>query len=229
MIRSKVKVLLDSISLLLLSLSTAPNLFASGGGAAGAPPINLETLFSDKGSLIGLNFSRAIAPGSRFGIFSIAEHYGTHKIEEQLLGNSYMAQTHLTYQLFKNFNITAGGMITQATGFRPIAGLQYNLKLSDFFILLSPRIDLNQSYSGEILGFVEYTPQFNGGWGLYSRFQGMYTHNLKNDYHDISYLRGRIGASYKNFRFGLGLNFTYYGPTKVRQDDIGLFLGLLLF
>lgn len=224
---NKTEVFLLSISLFILLGVFGSPLFGQEG--ASNPPINIETLFSNKGSLIGTNFSKSFSPNSKFGIFSIAEHYGRHKVAEQITGNSYMAQTHLTYELFNNFKVTAGGMITQATGFRPIAGLQYNLKVKDFFILLAPRIDLNQSYSGEMLGFIEYTPQLSGAWSLYSRFQGMYTHNFKEEHHDISYLRGRLGLRYKTFSFGVGANFIYYGPDKVREDDIGLFLGVLLF
>ncbi len=192
-------------------------------------PINLEVFSGTKGVLVASNFSKSLVPNSNFGIFSIVDFYGTHKVKDQEIKNQYMAQSHLTYKLFNNFNLTAGGFITYATGFRPTTGIQYHIKFNDFFFLFAPRLDLTQTYNSEFLGFVEFTPEIRKNINFYSRLQGLYSQNLKHNTHDISYLRIRMGLSYKVYRFGLGANYSLFGPEKIEENEFGVFLGALLF
>ncbi|MBS1783647.1 MAG: hypothetical protein JSS78_11315 [Bacteroidetes bacterium] len=107
--------------------------------------------------------------------------------------------------------------------------MQYNLFAGDFHLLLAPRIDLSQTYNGEILGIVEYTPKIINNWRLYSLVQSLYNQDLKNDMHSISYIWGRLGVSYKTYRLGVGANFNSFGPMRIKENNYGLFVGVLLF
>ncbi len=113
-------------------------------------------------------------------------------------------------------------------GFRPTAGLQYVIANRKLLALVLPRIDLTQTYNFELFGLVEYKPKFTKSWGLYSRVQGLYDQNTKQDFHDRSYIWLRLGASYKNFQFGLGSNFDFYGKNKTNENSFGGFLRIEL-
>ena len=192
-------------------------------------PIIVESMIGNNGVNLQTVFSKTFTPESRFGIFGIGDLYGVYKTSEQAIRNQQMAQTHLTYRIVKGLNVSAGAFFESHSGFRPTLGLQYNLFMKDFHLLLAPRIDLSQTYNGEMLAIVEYTPTINGNWKFYTRAQGLYNQDFKNDIHSISYIWGRVGASYKNYRFGVGGNFYWLGPNKIKENNVGLFLGVLLF
>lgn len=194
-----------------------------------ASPIIISSIIGNNGVHLQTIFSKSFNPASRFGVFGIADLYGVYKTEEQPKRNQQMAQTQLTFRIVKGLNVSAGAFFETRSGFRPTAGLQYNLFASDFHLLLAPRIDLSQSYNGEILGIVEYTPKIKNKWRLYSLVQSLYNHDLKNDMHSVSYVWGKLGVSYKNYRFGVGGNFYSLGPGKIKENNYGLFAGVLLF
>ncbi len=192
-------------------------------------PVIAETMIGVNGVNIQTIFSKTFTPKSRFGIFGIADLYGVYNTQEQAIRNQQMAQTHLTFRIVKGLNVSAGAFFENHSGFRPTFGLQYNLFVKDFHLLLAPRVDLNQTYNGEMLGIIEYMPQLNESWKFYTRLQGLYNQDFQNDIHSISYVWGRLGASYKNYRFGVGGNFYWLGPQKITESNVGLFMGVLLF
>lgn len=199
------------------------------GSATSNSPVIVESMIGSKGLNLQTIFSKQLTPESRFGIFGIADLYGVYNTHEQVFRNQQMAQTHLTYRVAKGLNVSAGAFFENHSGFRPTVGLQYNLFANDFHLLLAPRLDLSQTYNGEILGLVEYTPQIKGDWKFYSRAQSLYNRDLKNGLPSVSYVWGRIGVSYKTYRFGVGGNFYWLGPQKMTENNIGLFMGALLF
>jgi len=192
-------------------------------------PVIVASLIGNNGLNLQTIFSKAISPTSRFGVFGIADLYGVYNTKEQAIRNQQMAQTHLTLRIVKGLNVSVGVFFENHSGFRPTIGLQYNLFLKDFHLLLAPRFDLSQTYNGEMLGILEYTYQFNEDWKIYTRVQGLYNRDLKNDIHSVSYGWGRLGASYRNYRFGVGGNFYWLGPKKITENNLGLFLDVILF
>lgn len=192
-------------------------------------PIIIEAIIGNNGVNIESVFSKKFTPTSRFGVFGIVDLYGVYDTEMQGIKNQQMAQTQLTYEILKGLDVSAGAFFEINSGFRPTFGLQYNLFVRDFHVLLAPRIDLSQTYNGEIIGIFEYTPQIKDAWRAYSRIQGMYNWDFKNELHNVSYIRARLGASYKIYRFGFGANFNNLGPQKIREHNYGLFAEVLLF
>ncbi len=192
-------------------------------------PVNLEILLGNKGVLVNSNFAKKLAPESRFGVFFIGEFYGTYKTRKQETENQYMAQTHLTYALFPNLKLTGGAILNQADGFRPTIGIQYTLQWQDFLFFVDPRVDLTQTHNLELMGFIQYHHPLPKDWGLYSRIQGLYNRDSQHGFHAFSYLRLRLGAAYKNYRFGIAGDHTVFGPMKTHDNQIGLFVGGLFF
>lgn len=192
-------------------------------------PVIVNSLLGNKGVHIETIFSKSFTPGNRFGVFGIADLLGVYDANKQALQNQQMAQTQITYRIAKGLNVSAGAFFEKNSGFRPTAGLQYNLFFNNFHLLLAPRVDLSQTYNGEILGFLEFTPPIKDNWRLYTRVQSLYNRDMKNDVHAISYVWARLGVSYKTYRFGAGANFNSYGPMKIKENNYGLFAGVLLF
>lgn len=216
-----------SLIIIALFLFSTPTFSQSSDNV---DPISLENFWGNKGALVEMTFHKSLKNNSKFGILSIAEYYGTYDAKKQGEENQFMAQTHLTYKLFNHFDFVLGGIINNVDGLRPTAGVQLALPVSDhLFFVAMPRIDLTQTHNAEILSLVEYTPPIHENWSLYSRVEGLYNQNLQEDSHGISYLRLRLGTSYDFFRFGAGVNFASYGPEKFKENQVGLFIGALLF
>lgn len=220
---------------LVLLVSTQTTTWAQNSAESGKmnpssiSPVMIESVVGNHGLNLQTIFSKNFAPSSRFGVFGIADLYGVYEAKEQPVRNQQMAQTHITFKIARGLNLSAGAFFENHSGFRPTVGLQYNLLIKDFHLLLAPRFDLSQTYNGELLGFVAYTPRITGDWKIYSRVQTMYNRDLKNDMHSISYLWARLGVSYRNYRFGAGGNWYWLGPHNTTEENLGLFLGVLLF
>ena len=192
-----------------------------------ASPIPIEAFSTDKGLLMQMTVAKKLQSNSKLGMFALTEYYADYNNEKEK--HKYLIQTFLTYDLGKGFSIIGGGAINQASGFRPTIGVQYIYAKNDIFALIIPRVDLTETNNLEAFGFVEYTPKINEKLGIYTRVQGVYNHNPKDNLHDISYIRLRAGLSYQNFQFGLGANFAQYGPLKINENSYGIFVRALIF
>jgi len=186
------------------------------------PPIAVEFFAGNKGLAFQMIVSKHFSPKSRFGFFNVTHFVGDYETTNQK--NSYLSQSFLIADIWKGLSLNAGVIMNSMTGFRPSAGLQYVFAKRKFLAVLLPRFDLTQTYNFETLGLVEYKPKFENNWGLYTRFQGLYNHNTKFDYHDRSYVWLRVGASYRNYQFGVGSNFDFYGPLKTNENSFGVFV-----
>jgi hypothetical protein len=191
------------------------------------PPIPIEVFAGNKGLVFQMIVSKHFSPNSRFGFFNVTNFVGDYATTNQK--NQYLSQSLITADVWKGFSFNAGVTMNYITGFRPTAGLQYVFANREFLAVVLPRYDLTQTYNFETFGLIEYKPKFNNDWGLYTRLQGLYNYNTKLDFHDRSYVWLRIGASYKNYQFGLGINADVYGPMKISENSFGVFVRTDLF
>ncbi len=192
-------------------------------------PLNIEPFFSCDGIMVTMNMNKPLAPTSRFGLFILSEYYGTYAAHRQAMENQFMSQTHLTYRLLKNLSLEGGLIINNVDGLRPTVGFQYSIGLPDFFFMIVPRVDLTQTHNVEVMSFLEYLPMFNEKWGLYIYIEGLYNQDMENNVHALSYFRLRVGLQYRSYRFGLGANFSAYGPSKFKDNQYGIFIGAIFF
>lgn len=226
---------MNKILFLSLALITSTATFAqpkidslSGGKPLKmSPPIPVEVFAGNKGLVFQMIVSKHFSPKSRFGFFNVTNFVGDYETTNQK--NQYLSQSLITADIWKGFSVNAGVTMNYMTGFRPTAGLQYVFANREFLAVVLPRFDLTQTYNFETFGLVEYKPKFKNDWGLYTRVQGLYNYNTKNEFHDRSYVWLRVGASYKNYQFGLGANFDVYGPMKVNENSFGVFVRTELF
>ncbi|MCR4032096.1 MULTISPECIES: hypothetical protein [Flavobacterium] len=191
-------------------------------------PIPVEAFASNNGVSFQLIVSKHFNSNSRFGFFNVSQFTGNYTTEDQNK-NEMMTLALATFDVWKGFSLNAGAYIDNFTGFSPTAGVQYVFANREFLIIALPRIDLIRNYNFELFGLVEYRPMFNAKWGLYTRVQALYNENIKQEYHERSYVNLRLGTAYENYQFGIGYNYDVYGPFKTSQNSIGGFLRAELF
>lgn len=190
------------------------------------PPVPVEVFAGNNYLNFQMIVSKPFKQGSRFGFFDVTNFNGNY--DNNLRKNEFLTQGLVNFEVYKGISLAAGATMNYVTGFRPTAGLQYLFGNREWLVVLLPRMDLRDDYNFETFGLVEYKPQLTKTLGLYTRVQGLYNHNTKQEFHDRSYLYFRAGLSYQNYQFGLGANFDRYGPMKVSGDNFGLFVRVLL-
>jgi hypothetical protein len=218
-----------------LALFTSSAVFAqkrtenlsSGNPPKISPPIPVEVFAGNKGLVFQMIVSKHFSQKSKFGFFNVTNFVGDYQATNQK--NQYLSQSLITADIWRGFSLNTGVTMNYMTGFRPTAGVQYVFANREFLAVVLPRFDLSQTYNFETFGLVEYKPNFKNDWGLYTRVQSLYNYNTKLDFHDRSYVWLRVGASYKNYQFGLGTNFDVYGPMKINENSFGVFVRTELF
>lgn len=190
------------------------------------PPVNLEAVFGHEGMAYQLMINKKLQAVPRLGFFSITSLLSSW---EKGPYDGIMSQGLLTYRLLKGLDAVAGFHYTDVTGARPSAGVIYSYATPAFLLVANPRIDLVENAISETMVFAEYKPKLNDHWRLYSRVQGLYGFSTDSGDHARSYLLTRLGATTKEFTFGLAANFDWFGPFKGYQENFGVFVTVPLF
>lgn len=217
-----------SFLLVLLSFSL---LYAQQEGPASKslpqnPPITMESLVGNRGVMYQLIVSKKFQSIPKLGFFSVTNGTGSWKKE---VVPDIMSQAHLTYKLFKGLDISSGMQYSPVYGFRPVAGLIYSYASPELLLIMNPKVDLARDVASEAMALLEYKPKLNDNINFYSRVQGLYGFVPKSGSHNRSYLMLRAGLNYREFSFGIASNFDWFGPKKQYQENLGLFMNVLLF
>ena len=189
------------------------------------PPVNVEVMFSNRGTAFQMLVNKKTQSMSRVGFFSVTNLLGQWDSRQV---SDHMTQGSLTYELLKGLSLAGGFHLTPATGFRPSAALMYGYSNPNLTLVLNPRADLVKNGALENLFIVEYKPELGKVLRAYSRIQGLYVYQPKADAHARSYLMLRAGLLYKEFNFGLGANLDRYGPLKLQKNSFGGFFSMRL-
>ncbi|SDG25724.1 hypothetical protein [Epilithonimonas hungarica] len=191
-----------------------------------SPPINMEVMAGSRGVYYQVMVNKKFRSIPKLGFFSVTN--GNAPWEKEMTPD-IMTQSHLTYTLFKGLDITGGLQYTPVYGFRPVAGLIYSYATPELLIVANPKIDLASDWASENMALVEYRPRINENWSWYGRVQGLYGFVPRSGDHNRSYIYLRAGVGYKEFSFGVGSNFEWYGPMKHNENSVGLFANVLIF
>lgn len=192
-------------------------------------PIPIEVFANKDRVSFQLLISKHFSPNSRLGFFNVTQFTGRYSTADQA-ENELMSLPLVTFDVWKGFSLNAGTFIDNYTGFSPTAGVQYLFAKQDFLLIALPRVDLVRNYNFEAFGLVEFTPKYSANWGFYTRLQGMYNHNIKQNLMERSYFNVRGGMTYKNLQFGLGYNYDVYGGTLPnKHHSLGIFVRTELF
>lgn len=211
----------DTLVLAFSKNSTAPSVKKQK-----ASSIPVETMLSNRkvNYLSILNFS--LGKNNNFGYFSvitIATPYDHNNAPNELILSSA-----LTYKLTDKL-FTAGGLQYHfLKGIVPYAGLQFFTANPKWLFVLSPSIAFAANTSLQNIGIVEFKPRITNSLKLYTRAQGIYNVNLDNSLHERSLLYLRTGLTLQKTSLGFGFNTDFYGPSKIRQENFGIFIHHLL-
>lgn len=190
------------------------------------PPIFMETFLGDRALAYQMIINKKLQSTPKFGFFGVSNiqpEWGESKMDD------FMVQGNLSYSLFRGIDLSSGFIWNPIDGIRPSAGAIFSYGNPKLLAVVNPRVDLSKNANFDVLALLEYKPKINEELNLYSRIQGLYTHNLGYDFHTRSYVMVRAGLSYKDLTFGAAANFDWYGPMKTNKNNFGGFVALNLF
>lgn len=190
------------------------------------PPIPVEIVIGNNRYGIQTTVNRKL-PNSKFLSFlSIGNIESTY--ENSLESLDYVSNSQISYNFFKGLGVSAGLNLNNVTGLAPTAGLQYVFVHPQILFVLAPSYVFRASGGGSAISILEFRPSINNQLKLYTRLQGLYAQNLKDNFHERSFVLLRIGLEKSRYQFGLGCNFDQYGPMKKSGRNYALFLRSLL-
>lgn len=190
------------------------------------PPITMEAFAGNRALAYQMIINKKLQSIPALGFFSVSNiqpEWGKPQMDD------YMVQGNLTYSLIKGIDLSGGFIWNPVDGIRPSAGLIFSYGNPELLTVVNPRIDLSKNANFDALALVEYKPAIIEKLRLYTRLQGLYTHNLGYDFHSRSYVMLRAGLTYKDITLGVATNFDWYGPMKINKNNFGGFVALTLF
>jgi len=183
-------------------------------------------MIASKGAVIQILADKKSQSIPRLGFFTVTYVLSDWKERDPA---DIMHQAGLTVKIAKGLDLVGGYHYTAVTGFRPSTSLKYSFHRKNWLWVLSPRIDLTNETNYEVFTNLQYAPPIGNHWKFLTKLQGLYVLSVKENIHQRSYALARIGLRYKEFAFGPGLNFDYFGPVKNRIFNAGVFLSAELF
>lgn len=220
---SKIKTLFVGLSAISLSVQAQEQAVAP---LVQNPPIMMETVVGDRAISYQMIVNKKLQSIPKLGFFSVTNFQAEWNSTQV---HDYMLQGKLTYTVAKNLDVTAGFIWNPIDGIRPSAGIMYTFANPTWLVVINPRVDLSDNANADLLALAEYKPRLTDELNLYTRIQGLYTHNLKGGHHTRSYIMLRAGIAVKDINFGLAGNFDFYGSVKHNENNFGGFVVVNLF
>lgn len=165
--------------------------------------------------------SKPFAPGSRFGLFTIAVFHAGYDNDPDETELAIPVQA--SYRIWKGFGAFAGMAMNNKNGMHPTVGPQFVSAKPTYLIVVNGRYLLTADHNYEVFALVEYKPKLNARWSLYSRAQGLYSYNSDGEFHDRSFFYLRLGVQRNALSFGPGANLDVYGPDKTLKENYGVY------
>ena len=185
-------------------------------------PVPVEGSVGNNRFVLSTLVKKPFTPASKFGLLSVTNAASSYK--NDLQDFNFINVTQVSYNLYKGFGVTAGISLNNVSGFSPTAGIQYAYTSRTILLVIAPDISLTNSHNVEGVFVSEYRPVLKNNLSLYTRLQGFYNYDMKDKFHQRSYINTRLGLSFGLFTFGAGANFDWYGPLKIYKGNYGPFL-----
>jgi hypothetical protein len=198
--------------------------------------IPFEVMVGDKQTQYFAFIQKDLDSIGRWNIFSQGLYAVNYK--DSTL-NSISIDNQLTYQFNHWLGVSVGGGF-DGLQFNPTLGLSlsYFNKKGDFAINAFPTIQFAKPRALDLFALINYSPQFNKRWGLFSQCilgtnVGLQKENPNQERailniftrHNISTQLLRIGLNYKQkFQFGLGIDLAQFGMNEGTFENVGIFL-----
>jgi len=190
------------------------------------PPIPIEFMVGNNRLFYQLITNKKIVEKSKIGLFSVNSFIAENNNE--INKNEYLSTNVVYYEIMKQIGINTGATFSSKEGLKPFIGLQYIYSNKNFMIIYLPSFYFTNSNKIDQLLLVEYKPNLNKKWSIYSRLQMKFAYQTENNHHFRSYLFTRLGLSYSNITFGIGNNTDWYGEAKIWKENDGFFIKINL-
>jgi len=174
---------------------------------------------------INLVLTKPVAPGSRWGVFhqsTLVAGYDEDEVEDDVA-----MQSLLTFAPGGGFRLTAGTFYGSVPGVSPTVGMQYLRPGARWFVLVSPRVNVERDPSYSVFSILRYTHGTAPKTRLFLSLQALNTFDA--DRHIKSYQWMRVGLDMRGTQFGLGVNLDEAGPKPQVEARVGLFVRREIF
>lgn len=198
--------------------------FLYGSSNSFSQPIPVEFMMGNRYSTVNVVLSKLFTETSRLGFF----HLNTLTVNYTDKNKNDLALQNLVfYEFVNNFRITGGAFYSTKPGFKPTAGIQYVNPGRKWFILISPRVSIEDDPSFNLFSIIRFKTDINSNTRLYTSLQALNIFDGKS--HIKSYQWLRVGLEIKGIQFGLSANFDELGPNPELENCFGLFIRRELF
>lgn len=178
----------------------------------------LELAAGHRYATVNFVISKGITHTSKFGFFH--QHTLTAAYEDGTQDDLAM-QNLLYFEPLDGFRLT-GGAFYGKPGFNATAGMQYVKGGRTFFILLSPRVNIESDPSFSVFSILRYNPAIAGTTKLYLSMQALNTFDTEQ--HIKSYQWLRVGLDVNGTQFGPAVNLDEFGPNPSVRFTLGAFV-----
>jgi len=185
-------------------------------------PIPMETMFGNEkiNYLSIVNFR--LGERSRFGYFGVMTLSIPYQNNDGF--NELVFSNAITYRLNNKLFVTSGLQYHFLKGIVPYSGFQFLSANPKWLFVISPSIAFLPNTSFQSVFIAEYKPKLSKKLRLYTRFQGIYNFNLENSIHERSLVYLRTGLTLKKTSLGIGFNLDFYGSSKAKHQNLGIFI-----
>lgn len=215
------------LSIVLSSILGTQNLLAQESLEVFKPKtISAEEFVGDKRQFFQILVNTVFTEKKKIGLLSLSSYAADYK--ENLANNEFQNTTLIYHQLFKGISINSGTTFTSLEGMKNFVGLQYMHQSKTLSLIYLPSYYFMNARKVSNFALIEFKPEINEKWSVYTRLQLHYDYDLKDGNHSRSYAYSRLGLTFKYFSFGLAHNFDRYGADKNTKNNYGVFLKLSL-
>lgn len=193
------------------------------GRISSAQPIPVEVMAGTRYASSSIVLSRPLVSGSRFGFF----HLGTTNLDYESGKGEVTTQDLLFFEPVRGFRIAGGAFYSSVPGFKPTAGLQYLRAGKSWFVLLSPRANLERDPSYSIFSILQLTPPLAAKTRGFALVQALSV--LNSEGHDFSYQWLRLGLDLEGRQFGLAINLEESRAGPAFEISAGIFVRREIF
>ena len=193
------------------------------GRLSAAQPIPVEVMAGTRYASSSVVLSRHFAPGARFGFF----HLGTTNLDYESGEGEVTTQDLLFFEPVRGFRIAGGAFYGSGPGFKPTAGLQYLRAGKSWFVLLSPRANLERDPAYSVFSILQLKPPLGAKAKGFALLQALSV--LNSEGHNFSYQWLRLGLDREGRQFGLAINLEQARAGPAFQISVGVFVRREIF
>lgn len=181
------------------------------------PPIPVEIFAGSRYASTNVVMSRNMEPGSRFGFY----HLNTIVLNYDA-SNDLSLQNMLYYEVVEGYRLAGGLFYGSNAGLIPTVGAQFVKGGGRRFLLLTPRVNIQDDPSYSVFTIVRYGVGNPPGLGPYASLQALTT--FDGEGHIKSYQWVRLGLESGGNQFGVAFNLDESGPDPDVEFSVGVFV-----